>query len=257
MALIDSLDSILATFFLHGDRSTAKKATMLLSLLASRQANAAAAALVNVATDSSLLTFGMLLLDKLTSGVANLVRFKSAAAVRFYVSLIRQTMWLDSSKAYHSLMSMLGTLATGYVYEPTHSLLRTRLNLSSLVFDAKLFDVDLNTFLRLHAPASHTHNQRAATAAAIHLAQSGAPASVSNAGVSAQQLNSQQMQLQVQEQVQLAYQQLQSQAQKSFGGGAGGGAGGGNTFSFGTVSFGGGANPVSGNLISSWVRISR
>ena len=225
--LIESLDAILAAFFLHGDRSTAKKATMLLSLLASRQANGGGGG-----GGSLLHSFGSLLLAKLTSGVANLVRFKSAAAVRFYISLIRQVMWLDAAGAYKLLMAMLGELATGYVYEPTHSLLRTRLNLSSLVFDAKLFDVDLGTFLRLHAPTGHAHHQR--TPAGIHHHHGTGLTSSVSTGMNAQlggggQQNAQQLQ-----------QQQQQGGQQNFG-----------TFSFGTVGFGANA-PNLGNL-QSWV----
>lgn len=125
-----SLDKLLTNCFLYGNRSTSRKATMLLTLL------------LNAKLDPHK-QFAHLLLDKLLVLMRYLLCFESSAALNWYFTLLHQVMGLNVRRAYDQCIGVLTRLSSGHKYNPFYALLKMRFNFSSLVFDAKLFDADL------------------------------------------------------------------------------------------------------------------
>lgn len=125
-----SLDKFLTTFYLYGNRSTSRKATILLNLLINQKLDPAR-------------VFANLLLNKLLILMKYLLNFESSAALNWYFSLLHQVMSLGLKKSYDQCIGMLTKLSSGHKYNPFYALLKMRFNYSSLVFDSKLFDTDL------------------------------------------------------------------------------------------------------------------
>ena len=125
------LDKFLLTFYLYGDRSTSRKATMLLSFLLSKQ-------------NDSNRAFNELVLEKCLSLLNFLSEFISSSALNWYFMIMHQVMTSSNwDRAYESCIKMLNVLSKGQKYNPFYALLKMRYNYSCLVFESKLFDVDL------------------------------------------------------------------------------------------------------------------
>ena len=129
-ALKQHLNKLLTVFYLHGNRSTSRKATMLLNFLLNK----------NLDREKS---FGGLLLKNLMSVLKLLPYFESSASMNWYFVLIHRVMALDSQNTYENCMHMLIALSKGYDYNPLYALLKMRYNFSCLVFESSLFDIDL------------------------------------------------------------------------------------------------------------------
>ena len=123
------LSTFLTTFFLHGERSTSRKASLLLNFL-----------LKNVDRDKQ---FVSMLLESLLGLLGQMPNFGSSASLNWYFMLIHQVMFVDSNKTYQSCMSMLTQLSRSHRYNPFYALLKMRYNFGCLFFESQLFDIDL------------------------------------------------------------------------------------------------------------------
>jgi hypothetical protein len=128
------LDKFLFTFFVYGDRSTSRKATMLLTFMLRKQ------------NDAKKL-FNDLLLDKLLALLNFLPEFDSSASLNWYFMLMHQVMTMTTTphieRAHDRCIKMLSMFAQGQKYNPLYALLKMRYNYSCLIFESRLFDVDM------------------------------------------------------------------------------------------------------------------
>ena len=160
------LDPFLFTFFVYGDRSTSRKATMLLTFMLRKQ------------NDAKKL-FNDLLLDKLLALLNFLPEFDSSASLNWYFMLMHQVMAMTTTphieRAYDRCIKMLSMFAQGQKYNPLYALLKMRYNYSCLIFESRLFDVDMylkfdlfNQKPFLNATGNNLHHQQRAHHHLIH-----------------------------------------------------------------------------------------
>ena len=127
---VKHLDKYLLNYYLYGNRSTSRKATILLNFLINRLNDASKA-------------FSELLLDKLLCLLNYLPVFESSASMNWLFMLMHQVMSCDLSKTYDHCIKILTLLSKGHKYNPLYALLKMRYNFSCLIFESRLFDVDL------------------------------------------------------------------------------------------------------------------
>jgi len=109
---------------------------LLLSYLLKREETTS----VNVNTNES---FASLLMQNLLGLIRFLPNFESAAAMNWYFIMLHQVMHLDADRAFQACTDMLIKMSKGHKYNPYYALLNMRFNFSCLVFESKLFDIDL------------------------------------------------------------------------------------------------------------------
>jgi len=124
------LEKFLVIFYIHGNRTVSKKATMLINFLLNK----------NVDADK---LFSSILFDNLINLFKYIPVFESSASLHWYFMLIHQVMNLDSKKTFDVCMDMLTKLSKGHKYNYLYALLKMRYNLSCLLFENTLFDADL------------------------------------------------------------------------------------------------------------------
>ncbi len=174
-----NLRKILIRFYLHGNRSMARKVTLFINFLLNK----------NIDQEKSFASF---VLDKLIELLDVCGSFESSASLNWYFQLLHRCMSLDVKRCYEHCLRILCSFSRGHKYDPLYALLKMRYNFECLVFEANLFDVDL--YFKFNVA-----NQKLFTQSSTHL-------------LNVQQQHQQQQQHQLQLQ-QLQLQQLQLQQQ--------------------------------------------
>ena len=96
----EHLKKFLLVFYLHGNRSTSRKATLLLNFFLSKHVDRER-------------VFGALLLQNLLELLKLLPFFESSASMNWFFILIHRVMAIDTNKTYENCMQMLTTLSKG------------------------------------------------------------------------------------------------------------------------------------------------
>ena len=94
------LDKYLLVFYLHGNRSTSRKATLLLNFFLNK----------NIDKNKS---FGSVLLEHLLDLFKFIPYFESSASMNWYFILVHTVMAIDSTKTFEHCMQMLISLSKG------------------------------------------------------------------------------------------------------------------------------------------------
>ena len=124
-----NLNQFIDVCYINGNRSTSRKATLLLSYLLSP-------------VFISKKNISILLLNCLLKNLDYLQNFTSSCSMNWYFVILNQCMHFDIDLTYAKCLNLLNKLVLAHKYDSYNTLLKMRCNLSGLIFEPKLFSLD-------------------------------------------------------------------------------------------------------------------